>query len=416
MKEKTLYLSGDGRCTGDADLEKALLAAEAPSDIVRRQESAVQALEKQEESALPGILMIAKSLCILVAVSMLAGLARGGASLRQANANAPWVFWLGGGALLAALSLWLVQLFLASRREKDPETREACRILEQTAEELRTLLSLPAETVKADVLSFSARKGKDGPEFLEAAENREVELFRQDEELRLYDGRRILALPLPGASLRVLSFGVPVSAVSWHKPGRPDSRKYRQYGVLTSNVGQIGLRFCCALEFCLDGRRVRLLFPAYELAPFAALTGIRAPELPAAASKKTDAAPGEEAPDKISPLFYWRVPREEAGFWLTPYADVAFRAKHPRIYGLLVVLIVLALLLPALAFVGLVGAFRQNAMENGWVILGFSGGVVAGIGLCNLIAAWIHQYLGHWFTLACWLAGGIMMLVSWFMI
>jgi uncharacterized RDD family membrane protein YckC len=84
-----------------------------------------------------------------------------------------------------------------------------------------------------------------------------------------------------------------------------------------------------------------------------------------------------------------------------------------RAYSFICILALVTLLLPAAAFVILAGLVLPGAMDNGWVLLGFAGGVVAGVGLFNLVAAWMHQYLGHWFTLGCLLLGGILMAVSW---
>ena len=42
---------------------------------------------------------------------------------------------------------------------------------------------------------------------------------------------------------------------------------------------------------------------------------------------------------------------------------------------------------------------------NAVLLLGYAGGFVVGLGLFNLVAAWLHQYLGHIFTIICLLAG-----------
>ena len=44
--------------------------------------------------------------------------------------------------------------------------------------------------------------------------------------------------------------------------------------------------------------------------------------------------------------------------------------------------------------------------------LGVAGGFVTGVGLFNLVGAWLHQYLGHVFTLLCVGGGTLMMAVS----
>ncbi len=67
-----------------------------------------------------------------------------------------------------------------------------------------------------------------------------------------------------------------------------------------------------------------------------------------------------------------------------------------------------ALLLPACLFCVLV-----DGTKSGWIVLGFVGGFVFGIGLFNFVAIIIKQYLGHLVSIACFLVGGVMMLISW---
>ena len=58
--------------------------------------------------------------------------------------------------------------------------------------------------------------------------------------------------------------------------------------------------------------------------------------------------------------------------------------------------------------------YRLLGAEHDWrVVIGFAGGIVVGIGLFNIVAAWMHQYFGHVVTLLCFLLGAAMMAVGW---
>ncbi len=103
------------------------------------------------------------------------------------------------------------------------------------------------------------------------------------------------------------------------------------------------------------------------------------------------------------------IPPEDYKDYFYVSSDDAFKEKHPIGYFFLVMLGITVLLLPAVLFCILAGT------ENGWVLLGFAGGFVFGIGLFNFVAIIIKQYLGHWVSIASFLIGGIMMLVSWFL-
>ena len=73
----------------------------------------------------------------------------------------------------------------------------------------------------------------------------------------------------------------------------------------------------------------------------------------------------------------WTPPKEYKNYFYAS-SDEEFKARHPIGYGFLVMLGIAALLLPAIVFCVLVGT------ESGWVMLGFTGGFVFGIGLFNL--------------------------------
>lgn len=63
-----------------------------------------------------------------------------------------------------------------------------------------------------------------------------------------------------------------------------------------------------------------------------------------------------------------------------------------------------------LLFAVIVLRFRPDA--GYWLLLGCLGGFVMGIGFFNIIAAWLHQFLGHFVTLGCIAAGAVLMALS----
>ncbi len=103
------------------------------------------------------------------------------------------------------------------------------------------------------------------------------------------------------------------------------------------------------------------------------------------------------------------IPPEDYKNYFYASSDDAFKAEHPVGYFFLVMLGITVLLLPAVLFCILVGT------ESGWALLGCAGGFIFGIGLFNFVAIIIKQYLGHWVSIASFVIGGIMMLISWFL-
>ena len=49
-------------------------------------------------------------------------------------------------------------------------------------------------------------------------------------------------------------------------------------------------------------------------------------------------------------------------------------------------------------------------------MLGYVGTFIVGIGLFNIVAAWIHQYLGHLLTAVCLLGGTALTLFSMYLL
>lgn len=103
------------------------------------------------------------------------------------------------------------------------------------------------------------------------------------------------------------------------------------------------------------------------------------------------------------------IPPNDYKHYFYSYSDYEFRAKHPIGYYFLVALGLFAFILPAIVFVVIVGMDT----ESNWILLGFAGGFIFGIGLFNFVAIIIKQYLGHLVSIISFLIGGIMMLVSW---
>ena len=420
MNHDFVYLFSDLGSDASRAGERPLILSEAPEKLRKQRDAAEAEIARRLDSArLPVGLRILRSLCWFLAVTMLLGVLRAGVTLSRAYANAPGVFWIGGAALLIALILELIRALKSRHVLRDPCFQEYSRLLEQTNEEIQQALALPEEIRSAldlpesgnslEILELPGKPGKPSSAFSAPARNREVDCCQREGELCLFDGSRVLALPLAGAKLSMLEFGVPVDGSTWLRKDRPDSRKYRQYGVLCGNGGQIGLSFCCALEVWKDGRGYRLLFPAYELERVSRLTGLNTPALPQESKGRTF-SPETDAQTPVRPAFYWRFPKEQAGFWATPNSDVGFRAAHPRLYVLLVILGIFVFLLPLLLLLPLLPTGQP---ANGWMILLGIGCLTAGTGLFNIVAAWMHQYLGHWFTLGCLALGGLMMALGW---
>lgn len=103
-------------------------------------------------------------------------------------------------------------------------------------------------------------------------------------------------------------------------------------------------------------------------------------------------------------------PPKNAVTLFDPKADDDFKAAHPIGYRVLIGIGIVALLAPMAVYLLLMAL---NGMpENGWLLLGVAGCFIIGIGLFNIVAAFLHQYLGHIVTVGCLVVGGGLTVLS----
>lgn len=115
----------------------------------------------------------------------------------------------------------------------------------------------------------------------------------------------------------------------------------------------------------------------------------------------------KESP-KIKWIHQWKPPRGSAAFFSMD-SDADFKRRHPVGYGFFVMLGIVALLLPCFIYSIYISI---NPTGNGWLILGWVGAFIVGIGLFNFVAIIIKQYLGHLVSILSFLIGGMMVAVS----
>ena len=104
----------------------------------------------------------------------------------------------------------------------------------------------------------------------------------------------------------------------------------------------------------------------------------------------------------------WLPPRGSSSYFFAS-SDYAFKAQHPIGYGFLVTLGIVALLLPVVLYLVFVIPYDINSP---WILVGWIGGFIIGIGLFNFVAIIIKQYLGHLVSVLSFAIGGILIWLS----
>lgn len=102
-------------------------------------------------------------------------------------------------------------------------------------------------------------------------------------------------------------------------------------------------------------------------------------------------------------------PPKGASRYFSAASDYDFQRRHPIGYFFLVLLGITALLLPAALYMILVLPYDANSP---WLILGWVGSFVIGIGLFNFVAIIIKQYLGHLVSIFSFVIGAILVWIS----
>lgn len=122
---------------------------------------------------------------------------------------------------------------------------------------------------------------------------------------------------------------------------------------------------------------------------------------------------------KMKPKFQSKVPKNAAEYF-NPKADESFKRLHPVGYYILIAIGLTALLLPQIlyaVYILLIDPIEQirpdvTLLDGFLFFTGWFGCLIFGVGLFNIVSAWIHQHLGHKLTIICSLLGGAMVTLS----
>ena len=102
-------------------------------------------------------------------------------------------------------------------------------------------------------------------------------------------------------------------------------------------------------------------------------------------------------------------PPKGASTYFSVASDYEFKEKHPIGYGFLVVLGIVALMLPVVLYLMFVLPYNIN---SAWMMLGWVGAFIVGIGLFNFVAIILKQYLGHFVSILSFVIGSALIWIS----
>ena len=390
---------------GDRFDGEVFAAAETDDTLLRALDDAVEQEEKIiMDAELPGWLSFLKWLGEIVFFIMVGGFAKSGASLENIY-NPPGMFWAAVIGGLVWLVLWLVE---KHRKRSLSTSKERSAIRQRTKKALQAChdaLDVPENAAEVDVLAMHYRQRdgeikpvKSGGEF----SNTPVYMWRKGDALCIADASVRMEIPLSCMTGLASRRGT-VRLDDWNK--RRSWRQYKAQGVYAGKQG-IFVKSYCILSMQYRGETYQLWLPGHEKDIIEKLTGCQAVEqrLSRADLKRNESIASRE---KEKPKSRWHLPEDYLDYFM-PDSDDDFKAEHPRLYALSIVLLLVALMAPPTLYV----IFVLNNGATAWGLLGLGGSVIVSIGLCNIVALIVHQYLGHVVTVGCFLLGGVMIGVS----
>ncbi len=390
---------------GDRFDGEVFAAAETDDTLLRALDDAVEQEEKIiMDAELPGWLSFLKWLGEIVFFIMVGGFAKSGASLENIY-NPPGMFWAAVIGGLVWLVLWLVE---KHRKRSLSTSKERSAIRQRTKKALQAChdaLDVPENAAEVDVLAMHYRQRdgeikpvKSGGEF----SNTPVYMWRKGDALCIADASVRMEIPLSCMTGLASRRGT-VRLDDWNK--RRSWRQYKAQGVYAGKQG-IFVKSYCILSMQYRGETYQLWLPGHEKDIIEKLTGCQAVEqrLSRADHKRNESIARRE---KEKPKSRWHLPEDYLDYFM-PDSDDDFKAEHPRLYALSIVLLLVALMAPPTLYV----IFVLNNGATAWGLLGLGGSVIVSIGLCNIVALIVHQYLGHVVTIGCFLLGGVMIGVS----
>ena len=104
----------------------------------------------------------------------------------------------------------------------------------------------------------------------------------------------------------------------------------------------------------------------------------------------------------------WTPPKGSSAYF-SAASDYKFKEKHPIGYGFLVLLGIVALMLPVILYLFFVIPYDIN---SAWIMLGWVGAFIVGIGFFNFVAIIFKQYLGHLVSILSFVIGGVLIWIS----
>lgn len=231
---------------------------------------------------LRGIKGIAGFFVLMVIFAVVKAIAESNISLEQAYSNAPLVFIIGAGCLVAFGAIEIAGRIKKRTAEKSKDFKAAAKELEDVSEFIRTRFSVPANARLIDVLSFryKMKKGRAVPVTLPPSQykynNIEKYVYVRDGKMFFTDESGEISFPIENLA-GIKQVNKRIILPNWNKDDLPSSDKYKKYKINIVNQGisaQVSVKPYYSLMINHQSGQYEIFIPVYETGPIQKLTGI----------------------------------------------------------------------------------------------------------------------------------------------
>lgn len=197
----------------------------------------------EDKASVPCLVSIIKFILNLVWICILGGLLQAcadGTSWKRMYQNASGLFYVGGGAFVLWLLLFIYEMAKKNKAYGDADLESMKHQAKSMEEQLRMELDIPVEAQLVDVIHqcYEMKKGKKKVvhAMLYAFINQEMYVWRKEDRLCFCDRTELYEIPVACFGETEL-WKKPVQVSGWNKDEAMDDKKFKEFKPYQTNAG-----------------------------------------------------------------------------------------------------------------------------------------------------------------------------------
>lgn len=191
---------------------------------------------EQAEPSWAGI--IVEIICWIIIAAGVRGVLDTDISLREAFANAPYVFAVIGVAAVVLLGIFVSRRKKMKRFEQSLEENQMMEVWDDTEKEVAKALGIPEDSRKVDVFAeiYEIKKGKKKVVHKPLIMNYCMNMYIKERKLCFADMKQEMGIPIEEISA-IKKVKKRENIANWNKEEAYKSKKYKKYKITENNLG-----------------------------------------------------------------------------------------------------------------------------------------------------------------------------------